>query len=125
MVFGGISKERIAITESTLWSGAPSESDENPEALAHLSEIRELLFQEKYVEAGDLCRKYMLGSPKSYGTSLPMADLQLDFAMEGEAQQYCRLLDLDEAVARVEYRVNGRRFVREVFASLYNDRAIS
>lgn len=117
MIFGGVGRERIALTESTLWSGAPSESDVNPAALAHLPEIRELLFQNKYVEARDLCGKYMLGSPKSYGTNLPMADLQLDFAMEGEAQEYRRLLDLDEAVARVEYRVNGRRFVREVFAS--------
>ncbi len=117
MVFGGVSRERIAVTESTLWSGAASDTDENPGALGHLSEIRELLFHGKYAEASGLCKKYMLSSPKSYGTSLPMADLQLDFPMEGEAQHYRRLLDLDEAVARVEYRAKGRRYVREVFAS--------
>jgi alpha-L-fucosidase 2 len=117
MIFGGIGHERIAVTESTLWSGAASDTNENPAALGHFSEIRELLFQGEYVEAGELCRKYMLGLPKSYGTSLPMAELQLDFTTEGAAQNYRRLLDLDEAVARVEYRMNGPRFLREVFAS--------
>lgn len=117
MIFGSTGRERIALTESTLWSGAGSDTDENPGALSHLSEIRELLFSGNYSEASDLCRKYMLSSPKSYGTSLPMADLLLDFSTDGEAQSYRRLLDLDEAIARVEYRVNGRRFVREVFAS--------
>ena len=29
MVFGGITKERIALTESTVWSGAPGEADVN------------------------------------------------------------------------------------------------
>lgn len=117
MIFGGITRERIAVTESTLWSGAPADTDVNPEALAHLSEIRELLFQGKYVEGGRLCKEYMLGSPKSYGTNLPMADLQFDFSAKGELQQYRRLLDLDQAIARVEYRMNGMSFYREVFAS--------
>ena len=117
MIFGATRRERIAVTESTLWSGAASDTDENPGALSHLSEIRELLFSGKYVEASDLCRKYMLTSPKSYGTSLPMADLLLDFRTDGEVQSYRRLLDLDEAIARVECRANGRRFVREAFAS--------
>ena len=117
MVFCGVSRERIAVTESTLWSGAASDTDENPGALRHLSEIRELLFHEKYAEASDLCKKYMLSSPKSYGTNLPMADLLLDFPEESGAQSYRRLLDMEEAVARVEYHANGCRFVREVFAS--------
>ena len=29
MVFGGITKERIVLTESTAWSGAPGEADVN------------------------------------------------------------------------------------------------
>jgi alpha-L-fucosidase 2 len=117
MIFGGTGSEQIALSEATLWSGAPSDSDVNPEALAHLPEIRELLFQGKYVEGGQLCKQYMLGSPQSYGTNLPMADLQLDFAAKDEPQQYRRMLDLDTAIARVEYRTNGLSFYREVFAS--------
>ena len=44
MVFGGITKERIALTESTVWSGAPGEADVNPGGVSHLREIRQLLF---------------------------------------------------------------------------------
>jgi alpha-L-fucosidase 2 len=117
MIFGGIGSERIALSESTLWSGAPSDANMNPEALAHLPEIRDLLFRGKYVEGGQLCKEYLLGFPQSYGTNLPMADLCLDFAAKGEPHQYRRLLDLDTAIARVEYRINGLRFYREVFAS--------
>src|SRR5258708_36027091 len=57
MVFGGIGKERIALSESTAWSGAPGTNDLNPRAREHLAEIRQLLFSGKYVEAGELCRQ--------------------------------------------------------------------
>src|SRR5260370_14196263 len=45
MVFGGVHQERIALTESTVWSGAPSASDIKPGALEHLGRIRQLLFR--------------------------------------------------------------------------------
>ena len=57
MVFGGLHKERIALTESTVWSGAPSTSDVNPEGLKHLDQIRQLLFQEDYVQAREALPK--------------------------------------------------------------------
>ncbi|MBB5342445.1 glycoside hydrolase N-terminal domain-containing protein [Tunturibacter empetritectus] len=44
MVFGGVGKERVALTETTAWSGAASESNVNPGALQHLGEIRQLPF---------------------------------------------------------------------------------
>ena len=39
MVFGGTEDERLQINESTLWGGGP-QSYVNPEAYAHLEEIR-------------------------------------------------------------------------------------
>ena len=47
MVFGGIETERVALSESTAWSGAPSTGEVNPDALPHLNEIRQLFFSEK------------------------------------------------------------------------------
>jgi alpha-L-fucosidase 2 len=47
-----------------------------------------------------------------------MADLLLELKSGGgAAANYRRLLDLDQAVARVEYSVNGVHFTREVLAS--------
>jgi alpha-L-fucosidase 2 len=40
MVFGGAKLERIALSESTAWSGVPATSEVNPGALSHLQEIR-------------------------------------------------------------------------------------
>jgi len=47
MIFGGVEVERIALSDSTAWSCAPSHNDVNPEALAHLPEIRALMFAGK------------------------------------------------------------------------------
>jgi len=117
-VFGGVPQERLALNESTVWSGAPSDRHENPGARAHLAEIRRLFFEGKYGKARDLCAKHLLGRRDSYGTHLPMADLILDFHHPNAVMTgYRRELDLSEAVARVEYAVGGVRFVRETLAS--------
>src|SRR3984885_8688923 len=121
MVFGGITKERIALTESTVWSGAPSSSDVNPGGAEHLSQIRELLFQEDYVQARKLCEQYLLSHPTSFGTNLPLLDLVLEFSHPQEIVRQRRMLDLDEGVAKVDYQTDGHRFTREMFASNPSD----
>jgi alpha-L-fucosidase 2 len=118
MVFGGVERERLALNEATVWSGAPSDRFDNPAAREHLAEIRRLMFDGKYVEACDLCGKYLLGRQDTYGTHLPMSDLLLDFGLAGgEVRDYRRELDLDEGIARVTYYHDGARFTREVLAS--------
>jgi|SRR6266404_144347 alpha-L-fucosidase 2 len=117
MVYGDVKKERIVLTESTVWSGAPGSSDEIPNALEHLREIRNLNFQGKYLEARTLCKDHMLGRPKSFGTNLPLGDLELAFRTSVDAELYRRSLALDEGIVRVEYTMNSHRFLREVLAS--------
>jgi alpha-L-fucosidase 2 len=117
IVFGGIKKERIALTESTIWSGAPGEADVNPGGVSHLSEIRQLLFEGNYVQARRLCEECLLSHPTSFGTNLPFLDLALTFSSPGETARYTRSLDLDEGIARVDFRADGHRLTREMFAS--------
>jgi alpha-L-fucosidase 2 len=117
MVFGGAEEERIALTESTVWSGSPSISSVNPSALENLSHIRELMFAGRYVEGGELCKEHLLGRMDSFGTNLPMAHLELIFDKKGSVQNYRRSLNLDEAIAHVSYTRDGIRICREVFAS--------
>jgi alpha-L-fucosidase 2 len=118
MVFGGVERERLALNESTVWSGAPSDRHDNRSGREHLAEIRRLLFEGKYILASALCEKHIFGREDSYGTHLPMADLLLDFNLGGkEVRDYRRELDLDEAVARVEFSCDGARYTREVLAS--------
>ncbi len=117
MVFGGINKERLALSESTAWSGAPGTNEVNPGALEHLAEIRQLLFAGNYAEARELCKKHLLGHSTSFGTNLPLPELQFSFENAEAPTQYRRSLNLDEAIAHVSFRRDAVLFSREVLAS--------
>ncbi|MBB6144256.1 alpha-L-fucosidase 2 [Silvibacterium bohemicum] len=121
MVFGGVTRERLALSESTAWSGAPGTSDINPEGAAHLSQIRQLLFNGDYLGARKLCEQHLLSHPKSFGTNLPLFDLVMAFGRSDNPSEYRRSLNLDEGVAQVEYLTNAGRLTREVFASNPDD----
>ncbi|MCX6967375.1 MAG: glycoside hydrolase family 95 protein [Verrucomicrobia bacterium] len=117
MVFGGVREERLALSESTFWSGAASDQHENPQAREAFAKIRELFKAGKHREAQPLIRS-MLGRKRNYGTNLPAGELLLaQSGTEGEVRDYLRELDLDEAVATVAFTVNGVRFRREIVAS--------
>ena len=117
MIYGGVDTERIALSESTAWSGAPATGEVNPGALEHLNEIRRLWFAGNYEEAQDLCGKYLVGHPKNFGTNLPLPELQLAFDNAPNPTTYRRSLNLDEAVARVEFRGGTSVFQRAFIAS--------
>ena len=118
MIFGGVASERLALNEDTLWSGRPSDWN-NPSAKAHLPIVRELvLVKEDYQAADDECRKMEGPWNQAYE---PLGDLIVDMEHEGSSESYLRSLDLDSAVAKVEYRVAGVLYRREVFASSPDD----
>ncbi len=116
MVFGGVREERLALNEGTIWAGGPHDYD-NPEALAALPEIRRLIFEGKYREALDLTNAKFMGKPVGQAPYQALGDLLLSFDHPSEPTAYRRELDLDAALARTEYTVDGVRFVREAFAS--------
>jgi alpha-L-fucosidase 2 len=114
MVLGGVKSERIALNEDTLWSGAPSDWN-NPGAQAALPVVRKLVIEDKdYHGADKECHKMMGPWNQAYE---PVGDLTLDFDHSKEATAYRRELDLDAAVARVTYQVDGVRYIRETIAS--------
>lgn len=116
MVFGGVEKERIQLNEETLWDGYAMDRN-NPEAFSALQEVRKLLFEGKNNEATEIASKKMMGIPdriKSYQT---LGDLNLEFPINGEIENYRRELNLDTGIAKTEYSVNGTKFTREVFAT--------
>jgi alpha-L-fucosidase 2 len=117
MVYGGVQTERIALSESTAWSGAPATGEVNPGARQHLDEIRNLFFQGKYDDAQALCQRYLPGHPKNFGTNLPLPELQFAFENLPAPTGYRRWLNLDSAVAQVLFHANGTSFQREFFAS--------
>jgi alpha-L-fucosidase 2 len=117
MVFGGVVDERIALNESTLWSGAPCDDHEAPGAAEAFAEIRALFRAGRYNDAAPLIPK-LYGRERNYGTSLPGGELWLVMAHpDGPVAGYHRSLDLDKAVAQVAYNAGGVEFRREVIAS--------
>jgi alpha-L-fucosidase 2 len=122
MVFGGVPDERIQFNEDTLWKGQPHDYV-RAGARDHLAEIRQLLFDGKTKEAEGVAKATFLSDPVRQKAYQPFGDLRLHFIGCTNATDYRRELDLDSAIVRVTYRVNGIAYKREVFAS-HPDQAI-
>jgi alpha-L-fucosidase 2 len=117
MVYGGATPARIDLTESTIWSGAPSADNVNPTALESLPHIRQLMFDGNYAETRELCKKHLLGRPNSFGTHLPMASLLTTLGDDTEVTNYRRSLRLDQGIASVDYMQSGFKLRHEAFSS--------
>lgn len=116
MVHGGVERERLALNESSVWSGQPGDYD-RVGAHRHLDEVRRLLFAGKSREADAIVAKEFLGE-RPLGSYQPLGDLWLDFGPAATAPaDYRRELDLADAIARTSYRVGDVTFRREVFVS--------
>jgi len=116
MVYGGVETERLQLNEGTVWAGGPY-TPANPEGLAALPEIRRLIFAEKWHEAQALINAKFLGIPAPELPYQTVGHLTLDFPAPGTVSDYRRELDLDTAIARVQYTAGGVRFTRECFIS--------
>lgn len=124
MVFGGVVKERIQFNEDTVWQGEPHDYA-NPAASRRLGTLRELLFAGRAPQAEQLAMETFMSVPLRQKAYQAFGDLWLEMAGVGPANVtgYRRALDLDEAVATVEYQTGGVTYRREVFAS-YPDQVI-
>lgn len=117
MIFGGVASERLQLNEKSVWTGSDTDFV-NPKAKASLPLVRKLLFAGQYAQAQKLAQETMMGDKKVGSTYQTLGDLELKFAgQDGEVMGYRRELDLENAMARVSYRVNNTLFSREVFAS--------
>src|SRR5712671_4298207 len=124
MLFGGIDEERIVLNESSVWSGSRQDAD-RPGANKVLPEIRRLLIEGKNVEGEALVNaNFTCKGPGSgggqYGCYQVLGNLHLAF-QTGDTNEpvtdYRRELNLNDAVARVQFNRGGVKFNREMFSS--------
>lgn len=118
MIFGGIENERIQLNEESVWAGR-SLDYHNPKSPEGLKEVRELLFEGRYVEAERIAQEKIMGDKRndeihSYQT---LGDLNLDFGRLRGQGDYRRELDIETAIATVTYQANWTQYTREVFSS--------
>ncbi|MGM9478305.1 glycoside hydrolase family 95 protein [Pedobacter sp. GSP4] len=121
MVYGGIETEKISLNEASLWSGGPIDASKiNPDAKKYLPLVRKTLFGENYKKADSLMRFMQGPYSESYA---PLGNLYFNFAHKGNAVNYKRELDIQNAITRVSYTINGTNYTRQTFAS-YPDHVI-
>jgi len=118
MVFGDPGIERIQFNEDTVWQGKPH-NYAHTGAHGYLGEIRGLLWAGRQREAEELAMREFMSAPIRQKAYQALADLMIFFPgheVEG-VRNYRRDLDLDSAVASIEYVAQGVRYRREVLAS--------
>jgi alpha-L-fucosidase 2 len=122
MVFGGTKTERIALNNSSFWSGKPHDYDD-PNAGKYFDQIKALMAEQKFQEAETLVDGHFWGIPKAQQAYQSIGDLSLAFDGVGDVADYRRELDMETGVAKVTYRSGGVFFTREAFIS-YPDRVL-
>ena len=116
MIFGGIEGERIQLNEDTLWSGSPYDPN-NKNALGALPEVRKLIFDGKYTAAAKLINEKMMAVPLKQMAYQTAGDLRLAFPKAETISDYRRELNLENATAKISYRIGDTTFTREIFSS--------
>ncbi len=117
MVFGGAEKETIKLNEDSIYSGGMRERI-NPRAYEGMQEIRQLLLEEKIAEAEQIAFQKMQGVTPNARHYMPLGELTMYFGFTGKAREYIRTLDLQRAVAGVQFHDDdGVQFQREIFVS--------
>jgi len=117
MVFGKPGHETIQLNEETVWAGGPN-NDINPQAKPYIKKVRQLIYEEKYVEAEKMALKHITPRGNSGMPYQTVGNLALDFPGHHSYSDYYRDLELDRAASRVRYKVEGVQYHREMFTSM-------
>ena len=122
MIFGGTERERIALNQDSIWYGGPIDRV-NPDAKAHLAEVRSLLLEGRIPEAEDLLSMAFSGTPQSERPYQPLGNLEIAYQKpitdkpdSGETL-YRRELDLDNGIVTELHHAAGQKVRKEYFAS--------
>jgi len=122
MPHGGTSSEKIIFNEDSIWSGWFEPENDRPGAFAALEKTRKLIAEgasqsEIAKAAKDMCSLHGYGK-KDFGSYQSFCTAQIDFGHDAaKVTNYRRSLDLNTALATVDYQFDGTRYHREYFTS--------
>jgi len=116
MIFGNIGSERVQLNEDSVWYSGPKNRN-NPDSLKRIEEIKNYLFDSQIKKAEQLTAEAMYGVPSDMGFYQTLGDLTVKFSHSDSVTNYKRELDIERAVATVEYKTGGVSYKREYFAS--------
>lgn len=115
VMYGDCRKEILKMNEDTLWSGYPHREQRGMSPKA-ASRAGRLARQGKTREATALLEEQLLEA-EDVQMYEPFGNLYLEFQGEREISGYRRRLDLERAVATVEYQDRGKRYEHVCFCS--------
>ena len=120
MIYGGIGEDHLQLNENTLYSGDPSLAYKDVKITSEMfDKVIGLIRTENYVEATELIRRNWLG--RLHHIYEPFGDLLIKSNLAGEATDYCRSVDLSDAMAQTKFAQDGMSIEREYFASHADD----
>lgn len=119
MIYGGPQTERIALNESSMWSGGENPEQNKPYGKEGLDTLRQYFFRGELDKGNDLCQKYLTGNEMDFGSHVPFGDVVIHFLKQESASllSYRRSLDLTTAISDVDYKQNETQYHREYFCS--------
>ncbi len=121
--FGGVEKEKFALTEGSMWTGGPFRGDweeigVNPKARESLPDIRKAVVEGNIRLADSLSASDYLGGMNRFGHFTSIGDLNLVMDHPDQAwTNYSRRLDLASSLGSVSYELGGVNYEREYFCS--------
>lgn len=117
MVFGQPVSERLQLNEDSIWYGGPIDRI-NPDAGREFPKIRQMVLDGRVLEAEQLMQYSLSGTPQSQRPYQTAGDMELSFSgLSGDAEAYCRYLDLETGVSSVSFEQNGCSITKEYLAS--------
>lgn len=127
-ILGSVARERVVLNEKSLWLGGPGTGtaeywDMNREVSPDtLKAIRQLLREGKNDEAGRMVSEHFRGKiaydRSRFGTFTELGEAYISQPInEKDVTDYNRRLEIDSALAIVEFNADGRHYKREYFAS--------
>ena len=116
MFYGNPQTEHIQVNEESLYTGHPMEEQYNnsPEVM---QQIRKLLFEGDYEQAGKLSDVHFLTEPARVRFYQTIGDMYVDFHSKGEVTNYHKELELSTGIAKASYDRAGVRYEGETFVS--------
>lgn len=122
MVYGGISRETIALNEISMWSGGRDSTSNDLCGKEALAEMRQAFFNNDPESGNKLGEKYLTGRMTTFGTHVPLGDLRLQFSYpEGQIGNYRRQLDMTTATATVSFTCGDIVYTRQYITDYPDD----
>ncbi len=120
MIYGGDKKEKISLNHDEIWSGTPhcnyfAYEGQQEDRSEFYYKARKLALDGKKLEAQRLLEENFNGAwSQAY---LPLGDIDIKFLLNGKTSEFRRDLDMQNAVASVEYKIGDVKIEREYIAS--------